>query len=630
MAQENKQVGRRLASTCSVAKRTAGRFVGTIAHRLSTALTPLRRYPDIASGTARCDEDFAASTVMTTTARQLSFSNDAIESSTAPEDLGEVFTRRWVVEMILDLAGYRPEVDLARKVAVEPACGRGAFVVPMVERLVDSCRRYGRNLGEARGAVRAFDLSEVNVKTTRIAVIDLLLGRGVDADTAHDLATSWIREADFLLDADDHVDRADYVLGNPPYIRLEDVPEWRTAAYRQVCPTMRGRADVFVGFIERGLCLLSKDGVLGFIVADRWMRNQYGAALRELISSRFSVESVLQLHDVDAFEEQVSAYPAVITIRCATQQSAVIADTTGLFGASDAATVVRWAESGEAEFASSSVRASRLAHWFDGRASWPTGTPEELALVAELESRFPTIEDLATRTRVGIGVATGADAVYLTKNPEAVEQDRMLPLAMAGDTIGGTVNWSGTYMINPWRDGKLVPLSEYPRLAAYLDLHSDKVRGRHVAQRNQAGWYRTIDRVEPGLQERDKLLFPDLKAAMHPVLDRGSFYPHHNLYFVTSEGWDLEVLGGLLLSDVANLLVGAYCVKMRGGCYRFQAQYVRRIRVPQIDAVGNGDRRALARAFASRDTEAATGIAIRLYGLDGLPRVQPHEALITA
>lgn len=35
---------------------------------------------------------------------------------------------------------------------------------------------------------------------------------------------------------------------------------------------------------------------------------------------------------------------------------------------------------------------------------------------------------------------------------------------------------------------------------------------------------------------------------MHPVLDDGQTYPHHNLYFVTSQKWDLRVLGGLLLS----------------------------------------------------------------------------------
>ena len=48
---------------------------------------------------------------------------------------GEVFTRRWVVEMILDAAGYRADADLGGMTIVEPACGRGAFLLPIVERL---------------------------------------------------------------------------------------------------------------------------------------------------------------------------------------------------------------------------------------------------------------------------------------------------------------------------------------------------------------------------------------------------------------------------------------------------------------------------------------------------------------
>ena len=97
-----------------------------------------------------------------------------------------------------------------------------------------------------------------------------------------------------------------------------------------------------------------------------------------------------------------------------------------------------------------------------------------------------------------------------------------------------------------------------------------------MARNRPGSWYRTIDRVDPSLQARPKLVLPDLKSAAHPVLDTGEFYPHHNLYYVVSDKWDLEVLGGLLLSDIANLFVGAYCVKMRGGTYRFQAQYLQK------------------------------------------------------
>jgi hypothetical protein len=118
---------------------------------------------------------------------------------------------------------------------------------------------------------------------------------------------------------------------------------------------------------------------------------------------------------------------------------------------------------------------------------------------------------------------------------------------------------------------------------------------------------------------RPKLVLPDLKARAHPVLAGCEFYPHHNLYFVVSDGWDLEVLGGLLLSDVANLFVGTYCVRMRGGCYRFQAQYLRRIRVPPPESLTKHDRQALAGAFADRDVERATGLAMAVYGIPELP-----------
>lgn len=74
------------------------------------------------------------------------------ERTPAPEGVyGEVFTRRWVVEFVLDLAGYDPRLDLANRLVVEPSCGSGAFLVPIVERLAESCRNRGVNLGDTGG-----------------------------------------------------------------------------------------------------------------------------------------------------------------------------------------------------------------------------------------------------------------------------------------------------------------------------------------------------------------------------------------------------------------------------------------------------------------------------------------------
>jgi adenine-specific DNA-methyltransferase len=93
-----------------------------------------------------------------------------------------------------------------------------------------------------------------------------------------------------------------------------------------------------------------------------------------------------------------------------------------------------------------------------------------------------------------------------------------------------------------------------------------------VAKKAPANWFRTIDRVYPKLVGTPKLLIPDIAGANEVVFDHGRFHPHHNLYFVTSDHWDLEVLGGLLSSRVALFFVWSYAVKMRGGYLRFQAQ----------------------------------------------------------
>lgn len=540
------------------------------------------------------------------------------EPQTTADELGEVFTRRWVVELILDLAGYRPDVDLAAKRVLEPSCGEGAFLGPIIDRLIASAELHSRPPTDLASAIVALDLSELNIERARKFATSRLVDVGVRHADAERLAKDWIRHGDFLLDAD--IEQTDFVIGNPPYIRLENVPAARTAAYRSACPTMRGRSDVYVGFIERGLRLLRDDGVLGFIVADRWMHNQYGASLRRLVANEYAMDAVIEMHDVDAFEDEVSAYPAVTVIRRSRQESAVLATTDSRFGPDAAQALHKWTTTGRARsIAGTGFHAARADGWFDGDELWPSGDPERLALVRHLEENFEPLQSDRTRTRVGIGVATGADRVYVTRDADVVEADRLLPLVTSADIASGVVDWSGTYLVNPWHDGVLVDLESSPRLAEYLHHHEQALRRRHIAEKRPRTWFRTIDRVSPTLLATPKLLLPDIKASSHPVLDDGRFYPHHNLYFVTSGAWDLEVLGGILLSEVANLFVGAYCVKMRGGCYRFQAQYIRRIRVPTPEGIKKGDRRALARAFADRDTAAATAVASNLYGIEPLP-----------
>jgi hypothetical protein len=74
---------------------------------------------------------------------------------------GEVFTRRWVVETLPDLTGYTTDVDLGDMSVVEPSCGSGAFLGPLVERLIESAAARGDVAGVLRDVAEGSALASV-------------------------------------------------------------------------------------------------------------------------------------------------------------------------------------------------------------------------------------------------------------------------------------------------------------------------------------------------------------------------------------------------------------------------------------------------------------------------------------
>ncbi len=99
------------------------------------------------------------------------------------------------------------------------------------------------------------------------------------------------------------------------------------------------------------------------------------------------------------------------------------------------------------------------------------------------------------------------------------------------------------------------------------------------------------------------------------VFEDGKLYPHHNLYYIVSEQWDLRPLQAVLLSSVARQFVAAYSTTMRGGFMRFQAQYLRRIRIPPWSEVPAPMRTRLANAALALDLIECDNAACELYGL---------------
>ena len=533
-----------------------------------------------------------------------------LSGADAAAERGAIFTRREVVDFILDLAGYTVDNALHTKRMLEPSFGGGDFLLPVIERLLTSWRKQRRKkdaVADLSNSIRAVELHGATYAATRARIIEHLAGRGIGASEAMELADTWLVHGDFLLAPLDG--GFDFVIGNPPYVRQELIPDQLLAEYRARYRSVYDRADLYVPFIERSLALLAAKGNLAFICADRWMKNRYGGPLRRIVSDGFHLKVYVDMVDTPAFQSEVSAYPAITIISRGEPGPTRVARQPRI----SSTALAKLSRELLSERQSSDV--IELSGVTAGDNPWLLDGNKQLALVRSIEARFPTLEDAGCK--VGIGVATGADKAFIAPfNELDVEDDRKIPLVTTRDILSGKVEWRGLGVINPFADeGGLVHLEDYPRLRRYLEARKGEIAGRHVAQRAPANWYRTIDRIVPSLTAKPKLLIPDIKGEANIVHEQGKLYPHHNLYYIVSDTWDLQALRAVLMSGIARLFVAAYSTKMRGGYLRFQAQYLRRICVPHWDDIPMAMRKRLQSSARAHDLAACNAAALELYGL---------------
>lgn len=525
----------------------------------------------------------------------------------ASEHHGVVYTRRWVVDLVLDIAGYAPGKGITGKVIVEPACGEGAFLVAIAERLAKELTSVHGDWDALRNAVRAYDIDADSLEVARTVTSSALVSAGCPEGQARDLVDTWLVHGDFILD---DVTRCDFVVGNPPYVRATEIDKDKRSEYVSRLRSVTAGCDLYVSFFDRGLDILRDDGVLCFICADRWLQNKYGALLRARMGDDCDLVSLVRMHGVDAFDDAVDAYPAITTIRKGHVSAKLrFANCKPDFGPADADMLLDWLRGSGTALSTAHVEAFEIDKP-TGASIYPIGDHELVDFVSRASKALPSLEQAGVH--LGIGVATGCDDVFLTQDAHLVESDRMMPLFYMRDYRKGNPE-RRRWLVNPWNaDGTLVDLEEYPRLKTYFMGNKARLSNRHVAKKNEASWYRTIDKVNPDLMDRDLLLMPDMTAYPDPVLSHG-LYPHHNCYWLTSDEWDMRALGGLLMADTTRRFIDAFGVKMRGGTLRFQAQYLRLVHMPQYAKVSEENRAGLARAFMNNDRAMATHFAIAAY-----------------
>ncbi|MDQ5852645.1 MAG: Eco57I restriction-modification methylase domain-containing protein, partial [Chloroflexota bacterium] len=240
----------------------------------------------------------------------------------------------------------------------------------------------------------------------------------------------------------------DAVVGNPPYVRQEQVAALKpylASAHRAVYD---GVADLYVYFYHQGLELLRTGGRLSYIVTNKWLRAGYGEPLRGYFAGAATIERIVDFGHAPIFED-ADTFPSIVVLskRAAAPQEDGSGQTLITLFPREALNQV--------EIASyiDSHNYVVPSHRFDAKP-WSLERPEVDALMARIrESGIPLREFLGQAPAYGI--KTGLNEAFLIDTPtkeRLIQEDPrsaeiIKPYLHGQDIKRWTPAWAGLWMI---------------------------------------------------------------------------------------------------------------------------------------------------------------------------------------
>ncbi len=273
--------------------------------------------------------------ILKKTAKRASFT----EGKTHRKEQGIYYTPTYVVDYIVkntigELAKDK-KFDLKNIKILDPACGSGSFLMKAFDYLVTLDKKkngeisqtkldltgasasYGRKVEILKENIFGVDLDS---KAVEIAQLNLLLktaekkhrlptlqenikiGNSLidDPSVAGDKAFKWEEEFKDVMKNGGF----DVVIGNPPYVRPENVDKKERDYYinSNKYDKFFGRFDLYILFIEKALKLLKQDGYFSFIIPFSFLNQNYSKNLREWILKEFKIIHIVDLSQIKVFE----------------------------------------------------------------------------------------------------------------------------------------------------------------------------------------------------------------------------------------------------------------------------------------------------------------------------------------
>jgi hypothetical protein len=505
-------------------------------------------------------------------------------------DLCQFFTRDKVAELCLRHVAF-PENILTMRL-LEPAAGQGAFFLPLLPRLVESCRAQRKSLDLLRPVIRAYEIDREVAAGLRAQCVARLEELAVPRLKSIAISQKWIKNEDFLEARPRK--RFTHIVSNPPYIRWDAIPVALRNVYKTRFASFKQRADLYVAFIEHALGLLEPHGQLAFLCPGTWTRNVYGNAIREAFTSQGQIKTIIDFSDVDSFDTAVDAYPHFFVFQ---------KDSSGPTKISSVMGFDKIERSGNAIVRTFLPSASPLLLTRDSTAQ---------KAVKAARRRFPKLEDAGCTIRVGS--ATGCNNVFLVNEKTVtIERSRLLPFVNASSIHDSKLRWAGTHIVNVFdKDAKVVKLSKFPRMAAYLRKNKKSLQSRAKASQSKI-WWRTIDSLHPDWYASPKLLVVDVSAAPVIGIDTDGYCAGSGVYQIKSDQWPLADLLTFLSAGVLGLFVASLSAGSKTGFHRFQKKHIAAVHMPRWTDLTSDWKTKFKVARKAKDGRAVLNLVAELY-----------------
>jgi len=431
----------------------------------------------------------------------------------------------------------------------------------------------------------------------------------------------------------------DYVVGNPPYVRIQNLPDRQKEMMDTLYDSTTGNYDIYCPFYERGLdWLRDGTGKLGFITPNQFMVTDYGEGLRRVLLEDSRIEEVYDFRDSGVFEDATN-YPAIVILEDEPDEAAredneircvrVKANTDNESDRKlDEAIIASVRENrGDAGYSDEFIDVFDYPQRkLSGEEYWPLMPPEELEVFEKLETEADEILEGVTDS-VSHGTQTSANTVYVVDVLDAervesgdtggtvtivpsggsgeyeIETDLLRPWLQGRDVQRWRAEWSGQHVVLPYsierkeEDELSASLidedtlrSEYPLAWDFFTAHEEKLREREGGRwENSDRWWEFGRPQNLEKFEIPKIVFAHISTDATFMLDEVGTWYYKTAYSVLLED-DYRRLTEEMACQLNSKALDFYfkhitTVKM-GGYYEYRSQYVEKLPCITEDRAG--------------------------------------------